>query len=152
MGFSGGLAVKNLPAMQETWVWYLGQEDPLEEGMATHSSILAWEIAWTEEPGGLQSTGSQSVRHDGNNWACAPGLPVTNHEPGLQDWPEAGSTSRCKEKLHDEYEEKSLNSPKLNSGSWTYWSTSHKLFNLFWSLFNQPQMGITIPNKAVYSN
>ena len=45
--------VKNLPAMQETWVLSLGWEDPLEEGMATHSSILAWRIPWTEEPGGL---------------------------------------------------------------------------------------------------
>ena len=51
--------VKNLPAMQETQVRSLGQEDPLEKGMATHSSILAWEIPWTEEPGGLQSMGSQ---------------------------------------------------------------------------------------------
>ena len=54
--------VKNLPAMQETRVQYLGQEDPLEKGMATHSSILAWEIPWTEEPGGLQSMGLQRVR------------------------------------------------------------------------------------------
>ena len=53
--------VKNLPAMQETWVRFLGQEDPLEKGMATHSSILAWRIPWTEEPGGLQSVGSQRV-------------------------------------------------------------------------------------------
>ena len=50
--------VKNLPAMQETWVRSLGQEDPLEEGMATHSGILGWRIPWTEEPDGLQSTGS----------------------------------------------------------------------------------------------
>ena len=56
--------VKNLPAMQETWVRFLGQEDALEKGMATHSSILAWEIPQTEEPGGLQSTESQRVRHD----------------------------------------------------------------------------------------
>ena len=56
--------VKNLPAMQETWVRSLGWEDPLEEGMATHSSILAWIIPWTEEPGGLQSMGSLRVRHD----------------------------------------------------------------------------------------
>ena len=54
--------VKNLPAMQETRVQSLGQEDPLEKGMATHSSILAWEIPWTEEPGGLQSMGLQRVR------------------------------------------------------------------------------------------
>ena len=50
---------KNLPAMQETWVRFLGWEDPLEKEMAIHSSILAWKIPWTEEPGGLQSTGSQ---------------------------------------------------------------------------------------------
>ena len=59
--------VKNLPAMQEAWVQFLGQEDPLEKGMATHSSILAWRIPWTEEPGCLQSVGLQRVRHD---WAC----------------------------------------------------------------------------------
>ena len=52
--------VKNLPAMQETRVWSLGQEDPLEKEMAPHSSTLAWRIPWTEEPGGLQSMGSQS--------------------------------------------------------------------------------------------
>ena len=53
--------VKNLPAMQETQVQYLGWEDPLEKGMATHSNILAWRILWTEDPGGLQSTRSQIV-------------------------------------------------------------------------------------------
>jgi len=57
--------VKNPPAaVQETWVQLLGWEDPLEEGMATHSRILAWKILWTEEPGGLQSMGSQRVGHD----------------------------------------------------------------------------------------
>ena len=56
--------VKNLPAMQETWVRSLGREDPLEKGMATHSSILAWKIPWTQEPGRLQSMGSQRVGHD----------------------------------------------------------------------------------------
>ena len=55
--------VKSLPAMQETWVLSLGQEDPLEEGMATHSSILAWKIPWTEEPGEPQSMGWQRVGH-----------------------------------------------------------------------------------------
>ena len=58
------LVVKSLPAMQETWVWSLGWEDPPEKGMETHSSILAWRIPWTEEPGGLQPMGSQTVRHD----------------------------------------------------------------------------------------
>ena len=56
--------VKNLPAIQETQVRLLGWEDPLEKGMATHSNILAWRIPWTEEPGGLQSTGLQWVRQD----------------------------------------------------------------------------------------
>ena len=56
--------VKNLPAMRETEVQSLGQEDPLKKGIATHSSILAWRIPWTEEPGGLPSMGSQRVGHD----------------------------------------------------------------------------------------
>ena len=60
--------LKRLPAMRETWVQSLGREDPLEKEMATHSSILAWRIPWTEEPGGLQSTGSQRVGH---NWATS---------------------------------------------------------------------------------
>ena len=57
--------VKNPPAVQETWVRSLGWEDPLEKEMATHSSTLAWKIPWTEEPGRLQSMGSQRVRQDG---------------------------------------------------------------------------------------
>ena len=61
MGFPGGSVVKNLPAKQETRVQSLGQEDPLEKGMATHSGILTWEIPWTEEPGRLQSIGLQGV-------------------------------------------------------------------------------------------
>ena len=69
-GFAGGSVVKNLPANAGDASLIpgsgrsLGQEDPLEEGMATHSSILAWEIPWTEEPGGLQSTGSQRVGYN----------------------------------------------------------------------------------------
>ena len=57
-------SLKRLPALQETWVQSLGREDPLEKEMATHSSILAWRIPWKEEPGGLQSTGSQRVGQD----------------------------------------------------------------------------------------
>ena len=67
MDFPGVSVVKNLPAMQElqeTWVQTLGREDSLEEGMATHSSILACRIPWTEEPGRLQSIGSQRAGHD----------------------------------------------------------------------------------------
>ena len=65
--------VKNLPARRETWVQSLGQEDPLEKAMATHSSILAWRIPWTEEPGGLQSIGLQRVP-----WAWALVNPLLN--------------------------------------------------------------------------
>ena len=56
--------LKNLPTMQETWVQSQGWKDPLGKGMVTHSSILAWRILWTEEPGGLQSMGSQTVEYD----------------------------------------------------------------------------------------
>ena len=61
MGFPSGSEVKASAAMRGTWVRSLGREDPLEKEMATHSSILAWRIPWTEEPGGLQSTGSPRV-------------------------------------------------------------------------------------------
>ena len=64
MGFPDGSLVKNLPAMQETWVQSLGEEDPLEKGMATHSSVLAWRIPGTGEPDGLPSMGSHRVGHD----------------------------------------------------------------------------------------
>ena len=62
--FLSAQMVKTLPPKQETWVRSLVLKDPLEKGMATHSSILAWRIPWTEEPGELQSMGSQEVRHD----------------------------------------------------------------------------------------
>ena len=66
MGFPGDSVVKNLPKVQETQIWVqsLGQEDPLEEGRATHSSILTLRIPWTEEPGGLQSVWLQRAGHD----------------------------------------------------------------------------------------
>ena len=63
-GFPGASVVKNPPDSQEMQVRFLGQEDPLEKDMATHSSIPAWEIPWTEEPGRLQPMGSQRVEHD----------------------------------------------------------------------------------------
>ena len=62
--------VKNLSVKQETWVRFLGWEDPLEKEMATHSSILAWRIPWTEEPGGLQSMGLQRVGHNSVTNTC----------------------------------------------------------------------------------
>ena len=64
MGFPSGSTMKNSPILQLTWVHPWSGKIPLEEGMATHSSILAWRIPWTEEPGGLHSMGSQRVRHD----------------------------------------------------------------------------------------
>ena len=64
LGFPGGSMVENLPAVWETWVRSLGQEDRLEKGMATHSGILAWRIPWTEKPGRLQSVGLQRVGPD----------------------------------------------------------------------------------------
>ena len=65
------LVVKNLPASVGGAIWSLGWEDPLQQEMATHSSIFAWKIPWTEEPGGLQSTGLQRVRH---GWAIKHGI------------------------------------------------------------------------------
>ena len=62
--------VKHLPMMQETWVRFLGGEDPLEKEMATHSTILVWRIPWTEKPGRMQSIGSQKVGHDWRDLAC----------------------------------------------------------------------------------
>jgi len=61
---NGVKKAKNLPAMQETWIQSLGLEDPLEKGMTTHSSIIAWRITWIEEPGGLWSVGLQRVEHN----------------------------------------------------------------------------------------
>ena len=77
--------VKNPPAMQETWIWSLGGEEPLEEGMATHSNILAWEIPWTEEPVGLQSMGLQRIRHDRATNTCtfSPILSLTKERRAL---------------------------------------------------------------------
>ena len=71
--------LKNLPAMQEIWVRSLGWEDPLEKGMATHSSICAWRIPWTEEPGGLQSTGFHRAGHEWSNLAWMHTTLIVNH-------------------------------------------------------------------------
>ena len=72
--------VKHLSTMRETWVWSLGQEDLLEKAMAPHSSILAWRIPWMEEAGGLQSMGSQRVRHD---WATSLSFTFQKQPKGL---------------------------------------------------------------------
>ena len=79
--------VKNLSAVRETWVWSLGREDPLEKEMATHSSTLAWRIPWREEPGGLQSMGSQRVGHD---WATSLSLSVDCRNTCFGFWSKDG--------------------------------------------------------------
>ena len=75
--------VKNLPAVQETWVQSLGGEDALKKEMATHSSILAWEIPWTEEPGGLQSMGSQELDTTEPARTVVKNLPANAGDTGL---------------------------------------------------------------------
>ena len=86
--------LKNLPAMRETQVWFLGWKDPLEKGMAPHSNTLSWRIPWTEEPGGLQPKGSQGVRY---NWPMNTQLKIcllsicdmqnaSSETMGWQDW------------------------------------------------------------------
>ena len=93
-----GQTVKNLPAMQETRVWSLGREDPLEEEMATHSSILAWKIPWTAEPGRLPFTGLQRVGHDWMRppWQCRRLQSWTR----LSDWTELMSLFRVNTHTH----------------------------------------------------
>ena len=80
--------VKNLTAMQENWVWSLGWEDPLKEGMATHSRILAWKKPRTEKPGGLQFMGLQRVRHDWatNMFKCLLKLTVQTEDLLIREW------------------------------------------------------------------
>ena len=96
--FPGGSAVKNPPLMQEmleTWVRFLGQDDPLEEGMATHPSILAWRIPWTQEPGGPQSMWKQRVGHDWSDWARMPQMEKAHTE---QQRPSAAKIINSKKK------------------------------------------------------
>ena len=103
--------VKNMPARQVTQVWSLGWEDPLEEGMATYSSILAWIILWTEEPGRLQSMGSQRVRQDwvtkfhfyfSNIARCFSGGSVVKNLPAVQETQEMWVLSLGWEDLWEE--------------------------------------------------
>ena len=105
MGFPGG------SAMQEMRVGSLGREDPLEEGMATHSSILAWRILQTEEPGGLQSMGSPSRKHAGRRCACTPFyFPLCTPKPGLTPTPVL---------LAFKPQPQALSSPELQTASWS---------------------------------
>ena len=83
-GFPGGTMAKNLPDKQETWVQSLDQEDPLEKEVATHSSILAWEIPWTEGPGSLQSMGLQIY-----------GLDLATKQELWREWSQVGLRKHC---------------------------------------------------------
>ena len=89
--------VKNLPAMKETQVPSLGQEDPLEKGMTTHSSILVWRISWTEEPGRLQFMGSQRIRH---NWVTNTFNFNTYREPIYEMYAFIRYINKYKHKIH----------------------------------------------------
>ena len=114
-GFPSYSVVKNPPAMQETWIWLLGREDPLEESTATHSSILAWRIPWTEDPGGLQSMGSRIGGHNWGDWAHKHWelSPRREVQPS-RSWPRHGSRL----------------SPwwtRNKSGGWTQWSDGYQV-------------------------
>ena len=89
--------LKHLPPIRETWVRSLGQEDPLEKEMATHSNIRAWRILWMEEPSRLQSTGSQRVGH---NWATSLSLSITMVGKGGGEWSEPFSGKRIFYNVH----------------------------------------------------
>ena len=125
--------IKHLPAMQETRVRFLGWEDPLEKEMATHSSILAWRIPWTEEPGGLQSTGSQRVGHD---WATSlTQIPWTEEPGGLQ----STGSQRVDERLHAHSALcSSINGPRDVP---TRWSKSEKANNTWYHLYVESKIG-----------
>ena len=99
--------IKNLLATQKTRVWSLGWEDPLEKEKATHSSILAWRIPWTGEPGRLQSIGSQRVGHD---WETGTGI----HSRGLTD----KQNSECDEHYQESNTKKESNTENQEMGAW----------------------------------
>ena len=110
MVFLVAQTVKNLPAMQEIWVRSLGQEDTLEKTITTHSSFLAWRIPWTEELGGLQSTGSQSVGHDWmtNTFSFTSHICLYFLHPVIYWWmlktlPYLGYYKQCSNKHRDAY-------------------------------------------------
>ena len=122
MGSQGGSVVKNLPAKQETWVWSLGWEDPLEKERATHSSILAWEISWTEAPDGLQSMRLQRVditEQLNNNLQST--IPWHDKDSLLFTWPILSSSvnSFSQELLSTDFIPSSSNFPLLVGKMWT---------------------------------
>ena len=126
---------KNPPAMQEMWVWSLSQEDSLEEEMATHSSILAWRIPWTEEPGGLQSVGLKRVGHDwaqqqqSSARAGAPN-PAASSKVEPRTW---GSSCICNRGSHMRCLPGISSKDYFLRGSWFFTRADMELYNDFYS-------------------
>ena len=123
-GFPSGLAVKNLPAMQviqETHVQSLGQEDPLEKGVATHSSVLAWRIQGTEELGRLHSIGLQRVRHD---WATK--------KVEIGDWSDLACTYQRNDFSEPWVLQLSIHRKALNSLTWNTCDLFFFFLLMFW--------------------
>ena len=127
--------VKTLSVMQETQVWSLGLEKALEEGMAIHSSILAWRIPWREEPGGLKSIGSQRIGHNWSNLACTLGKAMAPHSSTLTwkiPWMEKPSRLQ------------SMGSRRVGH----YWATSLSLFTfMHWRRTWQPTQ-VFLPGES----
>ena len=111
--------IRNLPVMHETWVRSLGQKDPLEKGRATHSSILAWGIPWTEKPGALQSMRSQRVRHC---WATALSQLITAPCPAPSGFIRPNSFSLCENPVRS-----TLSLTSTGSPSWIQSTTGQKI-------------------------
>ena len=136
--------LKRLPSMQETWVWSLGREDPLEKEMATHSSILAWRIPWMEEPGGLQSTGSQRVGHD---WATSLSVSLMctcqSHPPSLcfvcgGDSPKPRKNNqKCRHTFPAPWWAALLPDEKRHTGYLSTCDLVHKGVKIFWFRLNR---------------
>ena len=129
--------IKNLPAMQKTQVQSLGWEDPLEKGMTAPSSILAWRIPWTEEPGGLQSMGSRRVRH---HWA----MTTYRHTPGPRMLTSSSASSRPQSKgLPFTLPSSFLlfsSQPSCSNGPQTEWLTHMWTFGAFRAVAHQADM------------
>ena len=135
LGFPGSSLVKNLSAteeLQETRVWFLGREDPLEEGMATHSSIFVWRIPWIEEPGGLQSIGSQRIGHDWSDLACKHRLPwwlggkeSLSNAGDIRDTSSIPGSGRSPGGGHDNPPQYSCLENPMDRGAW--WATVHRV-------------------------
>ena len=128
--------------MQETWLQFLGQEDPLEKGMTTHFNILAWRIPWTEETGGLQSTGSQRVRHVSRTNSVS--QPMDCSPPDLieADLTKQTRLGGGRKNIQKNYTKKCLNDPDNHDGVITHPESDILVYEVKWAL------GTLTMNKA----